>query len=471
MDGASQHVRMQGSLTRRNNVAHEALVKDLEEIVGPENVTDKEFELAAYARDWSYEGPLRPDIIVVPGSTEEVSGIMKLANRTKTPVCIRGGGTTTTGMSLPREGGIVIDLNRMDRIGEIDEDAMVITMQAGATVFKLIKIIEQKGWKIPLKPKFGSGVSVAGWASFNGVGAGGAIYGRVTDILVGLEVVLPTGEIVKTGSLSFKGAKQFCRYQGTGPDLTGLFLNTFGTMGVMTEITFRVYRKPETEGFIGYGFDTAEDAQEGIRLLTEANISYGINLYDDEMCKIAGLPVPAPWMVHLFAEGWKEEVDFRLRKGREIMEKAGIGKEMPDAIPFWYGVEGMSSRMKPPMRTACVGGFHPLGITAEVFHAYNRVGEKFDLPRGMVWWVINNYANIFPIYIYYEETELDKMIQAAHDLRVQWSDLGCTPDYPGPNPDITDRITPEYLAFYKRIKKELDPNHIMHRGMSPRVNY
>ncbi len=447
------------------------IMKELEKIVGPEYVTDKKFELIAYSRDWSYEGPLEPDFIVTPCSTEEVSEIMKLANKTGTPVCVRGGGTTTTGMCLPRDGGILLDLNRMNHIGEIDEDAMAVTMQSGTTVYNFIKFIEKKGWKIALKPKFGSGVSVAGWVAFNGVGAGGAVYGRVSDMLVGLEVVLPTGEIVKTGSASFQGAKQFCRYQGTGPDLTGLFTNTFGTTGVITGVTFRVYRKPEAEGYIGYGFDAAEDAQEGIRVLTEANISYGINLYDDEMCKVAGLPVPAKYVVHMFAEGWKEEVDFRLKKGREILEKAGVGKEMPEAIPFWYGVEGMSSRLKPPVRTACVGGFHTIGTTAQAFHAYNRVGDKYDLPRGMVWWVINNYANIFPIYLYNEENQLDLIIKAASELREAWSDLGVTPDFPGPNPDITSRITPEYLDLYKKIKKTLDPNNIMHRGMSPRVDY
>ncbi len=447
------------------------ILKKLEAISGPEHVTDKKFDLIAYSRDWSYEGPLEPDYVVIPDSTEEVSEVMKLATATKTPVCVRGGGTTTTGMSLPREGGIVLDLNRMNHIEAIDEDSMAVTMQAGTTVYKFIKFIEKAGWKIPLKPKFGSGVSVAGWIGFNGVGAGGSVYGRVGDMLIGLEVVLPTGEIVNTGSLSFKGAKQFCRYQGTGPDLTGLFTNTFGTMGVLTGVTFRVYRKPEAEGFVNYGFDTAEEMQEGVRVLAEANISYGINLYDDEMCKIAGLPVTMPFVISMFAEGWKEEVEVRLKKARELMQKAGLGTERPDAIPLWYGVEGMTSRIKPPVRTICVGGFHTIGTTAEAVHAYNRVGDKYELPRGMVWWVINNYANIFPIYLYNEETQLDTVIQAAGDLRKQWSDLGVTPDFPGPNPDITSRIVPEYLDFYKKVKMALDPQHIMHRGMSPIVEY
>jgi hypothetical protein len=178
-----------------------------------------------------------------------------------------------------------------------------------------------------------------------------------------------------------------------------------------------------------------------------------------------------PFVIHMFAEGWKDEVEVRLKKARELMAKAGLGTERPDAIPLWYGVEGMTSRVKPPVRTICVGGFHTIGTTAEAVHAYNRVGDKYELPRGMVWWVINNYANIFPIYLYNEETQLDTVIQAAGDLREQWSELGVTPDFPGPNPDITSWIVPEYLDFYKKVKMALDPKHIMHRGMSPIVEY
>ena len=448
------------------------VIKNLEAIAGPEYVLSRDFELVAYSRAWSYEKSRLADVIVIPGSTEEVSQTVKLANEVSTPVCVRGGGTTTTGMSLPREAGIVLDLNRMDKIEDIDEGSMTVTMQSGASVYEIIKTIEKKGWKIPLKPEFGSGVPIAGWTAFNGIGAGGSIYGRVADMVAGLEVVLPTGEIVNTGSTSFSSCKQFARYVGTGPDLTGLFLNALGTTGIITGETLRVYRIPETESFFGWGFDTAEDAQKGIQILTEANISYGITLFDDHMCRNNGLPEFAPYIVHMFAEGFKEEVDFRLEKGKELLAKAGLGREIPDAIPLlWGGVEGMSSRIKPAVRLVCVGGFHPLDLTAEVFHAYNRVGDKHNFRRGMVWWVINNYANVFPIYIYDEETELDKVIVASQDLREEWSKIGCAPDYPGPNPDITPWITPEYLDLYSRIKKSLDPNNIIHRGMSPIVEY
>ncbi len=451
----------------------ENILTQLQGIVGSQYASNDEFDLHAYSNDWGYDGPKLADYIVTPGCTEEVSEVMKLANSSNTPVTLRGGGTTTTGSSLPRQRGIVLDINRMNTIYGIDEDAMTVTMDAGTTVYEAITYIEKRGWKVPPKPKFGSGVSVAGWASFNGVGAGGCVNGRVTDFVAGMEVVLPTGEIVNTGSRTMKGVtQQFCRYQGTGCDLTGLFMNTFGTMGVMTKITWALYRKPEALGIVGYGFDTPEDMQAGVRVLKEARICYGINLYDDEIADICGLPKTAPWVVHQFSEGYQEEVDFRVKKGKELMAKSGIKtcREI-EAIPFWWGVEGMTSRLQPSMRTICVGGFHSIGTTAAVMHAYNDVGRKHNLRRGMVWWVINHYANVFPIYVYNDETELDVVIQAAADLREAWCQIGCTPDFPGPNPDATPWITPEYLAFYKKVKMALDPNHIMHRGMSPIVEY
>ncbi|MFO8011258.1 MAG: FAD-binding oxidoreductase, partial [Dehalococcoidia bacterium] len=98
-------------------------VERLKGIVGEEYVADKDYDLIAYSRAWSYEGPLKPDVVVVPASAEEVSLVFRLANERGIPVVVRAGGTTTTGMALPRHGGIVLDLNRMDRIYGIDEDA------------------------------------------------------------------------------------------------------------------------------------------------------------------------------------------------------------------------------------------------------------------------------------------------------------------------------------------------------------
>ena len=151
------------------------VIEQLKAIVGPSYVADKPYDLIAYSRAWSYEGPLKADVIVLPAGAEETSEVMKLANATSTPVTVRAGGTTTTGMALPRHGGIVLDLNRMDSIYGIDEDAQAITLQSGVPVYRMIKYIQQWGWKIPWLPEFGGGVTIGGWTSFNGVGAGGSV--------------------------------------------------------------------------------------------------------------------------------------------------------------------------------------------------------------------------------------------------------------------------------------------------------
>jgi hypothetical protein len=112
-----------------------------------------------------------------------------------------------------------------------------------------------------------------------------------------------------------------------------------------------------------------------------------------------------------------------------------------------------------------------MDTTAEVFNVYNRVGEKYGMNRGMLWWTCQTYANAFPVYVYDELNDGPEVAaQATKEVRDGWTAAGAAPDYPGPNPDCTPHIVPEYLAFWSRIKEALDPNHIMHRGQSPVVD-
>ncbi|MFO8011295.1 MAG: FAD-binding oxidoreductase [Dehalococcoidia bacterium] len=447
------------------------LVRKLGNIVGQEHITDEPFELCAYARAWSYELHRRPEVVVVPGSTEEVSEIMKLANETATPVNVRAGGTTNTGAAIPREGGITLDLNRLSGPIHLDEDCQTFSAQAGVTVYKIIKDLYLKGWKIPWRPEFGSAVTIGGWVNFNGTGVGASVYGRVGDFLVGLQVVLPTGEIVTTGSSHFGNAKRFTRYQGTGPDLTGLFLESLGTMGVITEVYMRMYRIPEAEGQIDFAFDDEETLQNAIRALVEANISYAICVTDEQMCLTNRLPgAPGKWLLTMIAEGWQEEVDFRLRKGREILNEVG-GREFPPEQPRaeWGAAASISLPYEPSRRQVSMGGFHNIGITKDIFDTYNRIGEKYGLQRGMGWWVEQNYCNQFPIYVYDEEADMDMIFQAVEELHSEWIKAGYAPDYPGPFPNMTPHIARPYLELYRRVKKMIDPNNIMHRGMKPDV--
>ncbi len=441
------------------------------EIVGERWLTDDPWELCGYARAWSYEPHRRPEIVVTPATTQEVSEIMKLANETLTPVNVRAGGTTNTGASIPREGGITLDLNRMNAPIEMDEDSQTFTAQGGVTVYKIIKDLYRGGWKIPWRPEFGNAVTLAAWVNFNGMGVGASVYGRVADFVVGLEVVLPTGEIVRTGSSSFGKAAKFTRYQGTGPDLTGLFIESLGTMGVITEVYMRMYRIPEAQAQVDFAFDDEDTIQEAIKRLVEANISYAICVTDEQMSITNRLPPPpGKWVLSLLAEGWQEEVDFRVRKAKEIVAACG-GREFPPGARAaeWGSAASISLPYEPSRRQVSCGGFHPIQATRDIFNAYNEVGEKYGLRRGMGWWVCANYCNQFPIYVYDEETDMDMIFKMIEEVHSRWIEAGYVPDYPGPFPNMTPHIARPYLELYRRVKKMIDPNNIMHRGMKPDV--
>ena len=195
------------------------MIDSLKEIVGSDYVANDKETLYAYSRDTSPESGFFAEVIVRPKSTEEVSKIIKLANDTKTPIWPRGAATSLVFMGIPlKSGGIVLDLTRMNNVIEIDEDSMSVTAETGITWGKLENELKKKGWYTGfIGPAPGLASTIGGAISVASVMYGSAKYGTAGDILLGLEVVLPTGEIIRTGSSALKKSFHHVRY-GIGPD-------------------------------------------------------------------------------------------------------------------------------------------------------------------------------------------------------------------------------------------------------------
>ena len=221
----------------------EEIYKEIENVVGSEYVTDKDFMKAAYSRNVDPAFPDRwADVIVRPETTEEVSEIVKIANKYKITIVPRGGGADLVGGSVSK-GGILIDLTRMDRIIEINEKDFYCVVECGVTWGKLISTLHPMGLTTGvLGPGSGYSATIGGGLSNSTAGAGSTKYGLVPDICLGVEVVLPNpeGTIIKTGSAANKYAKPFCRY-GVAPDFTGLFMGDVGTMGIKTKAFLRLF--------------------------------------------------------------------------------------------------------------------------------------------------------------------------------------------------------------------------------------
>lgn len=218
--------------------------KEIEDVIGPDYVSDKDFMKAAYSRNVDPAFPDRwADIIVRPETTEEVSEIVKVANKYKIRMVPRGGGADLVGGSVTEEG-ILIDMTRMNKLEEFNKDDYYIVVGVGITWGDLLSQLHPAGYTTGnVGPGSGFSATIGGGLSNSTAGGGGTKYGLVPDICLGVEVVLPNpeGTIIRTGSAANSYAKPFCRY-GVSPDFTGLFMGDVGTMGIKCKAYLRIFR-------------------------------------------------------------------------------------------------------------------------------------------------------------------------------------------------------------------------------------
>ena len=241
----------------------ESIKQSLIDIVGEKNYTDSLIDLVSYSYDAS-EYSHRPDCGVWADSPEQISKIMKLANSKLIPVIPRGGATGLTGMAVPQRGGIVLDLNHMNKILKISIEDRLAIVQPGVVYADLEKALDQSGFLFPPDPASGKVSTLGGNVATNAGGVKGAKYGTTRDYVLGLQVVLPDGRIMRTGSRTMKSV--------SGYDLTKLFVGSEGTLGVVTEITFKVNPKTTVASTALATFDNLEDAGHAVSQIMYSGI-------------------------------------------------------------------------------------------------------------------------------------------------------------------------------------------------------
>ncbi|MGE5559729.1 MAG: FAD-binding oxidoreductase [Chloroflexota bacterium] len=259
-----------------------ALRRELERIVGPERVSTVEVERFAVARDfwpvtcnWFLDGtfPAVPDLVVWPESTAEVSAIMQLANRLQVPVTPFGEGSGVLGGAVAVRGGISLDMKRMNRVLALDERSLHVTVQAGLNGELYERWLAAAGYTGGHIPQSVRCSTVGGWISCRAAGQFSTKYGKIEDIVAGLEVVLPTGEIVRSKAMP---------RASTGPRWEQLLLGGEGTLGVITEATLRIWPKPEARAMLSFAFDGVEPALEAVRLILRRGYRPAVvRIYDE----------------------------------------------------------------------------------------------------------------------------------------------------------------------------------------------
>ena len=276
---------------------------ELEEIVGEAYVSTGEADRLVYATDWFWlpqmwldrgEPPRMPDYIVHPGSAEEISAIIKIANAYRIPVIPWGGGSGSQGGALSVFGGIILDTKRLNKIIEIDEKSLTVTAQAGINGTQLEWALNEKGLMLPHYPASSNCATLGGYLAPRGTGTISTKYGKAEDLVLRMQVVLPNGHILRTPHVPQHAA---------GPDFYRLFLGSEGTFGIITEATMQVDYLPQARLLRAVLFDDLADGIEAGRLIMTRRLDpFVIRLYDprstaSRVKKILGYELEGAYMV------------------------------------------------------------------------------------------------------------------------------------------------------------------------------
>src|SRR6266542_356369 len=240
-----------------------ALRQEMEAIVGREGVLTDPDELAVYESDGLTLFRALADFVVFPTSAEHVSAVVKLANREALPFVARGAGTGLSGGCLPAEGGIVISLMRMNRVLEVDYDNQLAVVEPGLVNLHLSWAVGPRGYYYAPDPSSQQACTIGGNIANNSGGPHTLKYGVTTNHVLGLEVVMPDGEIVWLGGKT---------RDAQGYDLVGLFVGSEGTFGIATKIAVRILRKPQAVKTVLAAFGRVDEASEAVSAIIERGL-------------------------------------------------------------------------------------------------------------------------------------------------------------------------------------------------------
>jgi len=481
-----------GKLTNWNS---EKIFATLKSIVGPENVSCNKVDLIPYSRDWSLANAstiYMPDIVVRPKTTTEIAEVVRMANKERIPVVPWGGGTGLSGGALAVKGGIMIDMKGLDRIIEIDEENLTITTQTGITVQKLNEALKkhQLWWPHDPESKFASTVGAA--IACDNAGTFGTKYGgSLVDYLLGIEVVLPTGDVVKFGSQA--------PHSVSGYPLHWLFIGSEGTLGIITQATLRVYRLPQYRCVDIIVFDSFKSAinaglkiieagldPESIHIMAKEGFIYYTKLYEVMFNKVFKPPEKMEAAMAISFAGSKDVAEFQRSVASKIFVEAGgmVVEERELVDIFWTEKHTLSydagknpwplsqTQYKYTGIDLCV----PIGKVPVLYEKYKGLLKKYNFKPATGCFMYSKRLKFAPNCIFTinvndedpEEVErAKKFICELAKYSIKYG--GTISSSRGVGIAVTQSLMPvehthRALELMKKLKQMLDPNNIMNPG-------
>lgn len=450
-----------------------SLADEFRSIVGQEWYLDSPEDLATY----SYDGFLQeftPYAVIVPADGDEISRIMKIANREKIKIIPRGAGTNISGNSVARQGGIILAFHRMNKILEIDRENMCAVVEPGLVNAELQKEAAQYGLMYPPDPASMFVSTMGGNVALNAGGPRGVKYGVTRDYLLGLKVVLPSGEVIRTGGKAVKNVSGF--------DLTRLMCGSEGSLGILTEITVRLVPLPAAKATLQALFSDLDDAAKTVSAIIGSGIipatlelidkvildvirDYGGAEFSEDAEALLLIEVDGE---ELSVEGQGKRIErFCKERGAIEVKMAGTTEE---AEKLWHARRtafGAVARLRPNciVEDATV----PVKRLPEMIRKVVELSEKYHLKIGVL--AHAGDGNLHPLIMtdLQDKEEMARIDKALDELYAAAIGMGGTLSGEHGIGIAKDRFMPmefneSALNIMRGIKGVFDPNNILNPG-------
>ena len=445
----------------------------LQNIVGKTNCTRNREDLACYAYDATARTYM-PDAVLFPQNAQEISAVVNLANKDGFFVIPRGAGSGMTGGSLAVKGGVVLVMARMNRILKIDKDNLIAHVEPGVVTGRFHKAVEKEGLFYPPDPSSSEFSTLGGNVAECAGGPSAVKYGVTRDYVLGLEAVLPTGEIISTGVQTAKGV--------VGYDLTRLLVGSEGTLGIITRMTLRLLPQPEVVRVMTAVFDKIASAAETVsEIIRSGTIPRAIEFMDNASIRcVAGhlkiaLPVEAEALLLIEEDGKSEEVDLAMEQIKALClsqgaQRVAIAGTKAEAENLWRARKAISPALFQ---------YGPDKINEDIVVPRSKIPDmvkKISALRAETGLTMVSFGHAGDGNIHFNimldkknEAELKKAEGAVEALFDYTLRLGGT--ISGEHgigitkaPYLAKEIGNDAMNLMKKIKKLFDPNGILNPG-------
>lgn len=407
-----------------------AVKDELKTILGADRVLDHREALISYSYD-AFMVQKEPEVVLFPLTTEEVSRIMAVASRERIPVTARGSGTNLTGGSVPTQKGIVLTFTKMNRILEINKENRIAILQPGVLNMEFQRVLAKHGLFYPPDPASMEISTMGGNVAENAGGPRAVKYGVTKDYLLGLEVVLASGHVMRTGGKTMKNV--------TGYNLTQLLCGSEGTLGLITEITVKLLPVPEAKRTLQIAYKDLDSAGDTVRKITELGIlPVCLELLDHVFINIIedytniGLPREAEALLLIEVDGPEASVDDQADRIKGLCENLGaldikVAKTPEENEEIWkarrsaYGAE---ARLRPTaIAEDCTV---PVGRLVHMFREVAKIAKKHNLLIPVL--AHAGDGNLHPQILtdIRDKDEMERVHKAIDEISVKAVELGGT---------------------------------------------